>query len=95
MHKIIHKTSTNVFGRIRARIMPTATQNRANPTIRFRAHHLFTALFCYSMHLHTKIALFFLIQDIHYFFFCHFPVFPAENLSTTSGTISRIFVIVS
>lgn len=32
---MIHNTSTNVFGRINANIIPTATQNRANPTTRF------------------------------------------------------------
>lgn len=35
MHKAMHSTSTNMFGSIIARMMPTATQNRANPTTRF------------------------------------------------------------
>jgi hypothetical protein len=31
IHKMIHSISTNVFGRIIDKIIPTAIQNRANP----------------------------------------------------------------
>ena len=95
-HMIIIATSRNVLESIITSSMPTAIQNNANPMTLFIFHTQIHFLL-YSMH-------FFLTYSCSFSPFSRisttsssviFLSFPEENLSITSGTISRIFVMVS
>ena len=64
----MHSTSTNVLGRINARMIPTATQNRANPMIRFKLLPP-AGLFYHSMPQAPGRLL--LFQDVHHILLAH------------------------
>ena len=98
---MIHKTVTNVLGKSMAITSPIAIPNSANPTTRFI--FIYPPLIIYLILFYASptpgitgnYCTSALSRISFTSFSSSFESLPPVNLSTMSGTISRIFVIVS